>query len=153
MNRAFHSCFLAHLVRLSRPILGVGVLVVLAACSGPQGEDAAHAASAVSSSAGLPKGNAAAGEEVAHRKSQATDQSCLDCHGADGNQPLDPAYPRIGGQYRDYIAHALTQYRSGAREHVLMSQQAGELTDQQIADVAVYFSTRPSTLTDLHRAY
>jgi len=152
MNPAFHPCLLARVARLSRPLLAASVLA-LAACSGSHEQDAAHMASAGSPSAGLPKGNAAAGEEAAQRKSQATDQSCLDCHGADGNQPLDPAYPRIGGQYRDYLAHALVQYRSGAREHVLMSQQAQELSDQQIADLAVYFSTRPSMLSDLQRAH
>jgi len=152
MKQDSHPCLLARAVRLSRPIVAVGVLL-LAACSGAHEENAGHAASAGSPSAGLPKGDAAAGEDVAQRKSQATDQSCLDCHGADGNQPLDPAYPRIGGQYRDYLAHALMQYRSGAREHVLMSQQAQELSDQQIADLAVYFSTRPSMLSDLQRAY
>jgi len=152
MNPAFQPCLLARVARLSRPLLAASVLA-LAACSGSHEQDAVHVASAGSPSAGLPKGNAAAGEDVAQRKSQATDQSCLDCHGADGNQPLDPAYPRIGGQYRDYLAHALTQYRSGAREHVLMSQQAQELSDQQIADLAVYFSTRPSMLSDLQRAH
>jgi len=128
--------------------LTVALACALTACSGSHADNAGH-----SSSSGLPKGDAAAGEQAANLKSRATGQTCLDCHGADGNQPLDPSYPRIGGQYRDYLAHALTQYRSGAREHVLMSQQAQDLTDQQIADLAVYFSSRPSHLTDLYRAY
>jgi len=123
-------------------------LALLSACSGSHADGQAR-----SSSAGLPKGDVAAGEQAANLKSRATGQSCLDCHGADGNQPLDPSYPRIGGQYRDYLAHALAQYRSGTREHVLMSQQAQDLSDQQIADLAVYFSSRPSRLSDLYRAY
>jgi len=121
---------------------------VLTACSGSHADSEAR-----SSSAGLPKGDITTGEQVANLKSRATGQSCLDCHGPDGNQPLDPSYPHIGGQYRDYLAHALTQYRSSARDHVLMSQQAQDLTDQQIADLAVYFASRPSQLTDLYRAY
>jgi len=123
-------------------------LSLLAACSGSHAES-----EGTSSSAGLPKGDHVAGEQAANLKSRATGQTCHDCHGADGNQPLDPSYPRIGGQYRDYLAHALTQYRSGARDHVLMSQQAQDLTDQQIADLAVYFASRPSQLSDLHQAY
>jgi len=130
------------------PLLALALAAALAACSGSHADTESR-----SSSAGLPKGDAAAGEQAANLKSRATGQSCLDCHGADGNQPLDPSYPRIGGQYRDYLAHALTQYRSGVRDHVLMSQQAQDLTDQQIADLAVYFSSRPSQLTDLYRAY
>jgi len=137
---------------MNRPVLTLSVLAVsallLGACSGSHADSEAR-----TSSAGLPKGDLAAGEQAANLKSRATGQTCHDCHGADGNQPLDPSYPRIGGQYRDYLAHALTQYRSGAREHVLMSQQAQDLTDQQIADLALYFSSRPSQLTDLHRAY
>jgi len=134
--------------RLVMNASALALAAVLSACSGSHAEPEAR-----SSSAGLPKGDAVAGEQAANLKSRATAQSCLDCHGADGNQPLDPSYPRIGGQYRDYLAHALAQYRSGARDHVLMSQQAQDLTDQQIADLAVYFASRPSQLTDLYRAY
>jgi len=126
----------------------LALTTILAACSGSHADTEARP-----SSAGLPKGDVAAGEQVANLKSRATGQSCLDCHGHDGNQPLDPSYPRIGGQYRDYLAHALTQYRSGARDHVLMSQQAQDLSDQQISDLAVYFSSRSAQLTDLYRAY
>ena len=122
--------------------------LALAACGGG-GEHAAEDGHA-SSSAGLPNGRAAEGEALANTKGKATGQSCIDCHGADGNHPLDDSYPKLGGQYYDYLAHSLQQYRSGAREHALMSQQAKELTDQQIADLAVYFGARPSQLRDLH---
>ena len=50
-----------------------------------------------SSSAGLPKGHIAKGEELAKAKGQATGQSCIDCHGADGNAPIDATYPKLGG--------------------------------------------------------
>ena len=122
--------------------------LALAACGGG-GEHAAEDGHA-SSSAGLPNGRVAEGEALANTKGKATGQSCIDCHGADGNHPLDDSYPKLGGQYYDYLAHSLQQYRSGAREHALMSQQAKELTDQQIADLAVYFGARPSQLRDLH---
>ena len=119
----------------------------LGACGGAQEGhgDGAHA----SSSAGLPDGRIAEGEQLAAAKGKATGQSCIDCHGAEGNAPLDPTYPKIGGQYRDYLGHALQNYRGGARDHALMSSQAKDLTDQQIADLAAYFSSRPSQLRDL----
>lgn len=104
-------------------------------------------------SAGLPQGRVGAGQAVAERKGAATGQSCIDCHGADGNAPIDPTYPKIGGQYPDYLAHALQEYRSGARQHALMTPQATDLTDQQIADLAAYFGSRPSQLKDLHEAF
>ncbi|PBS14243.1 cytochrome C biogenesis protein CcsA [Lysobacteraceae bacterium NML93-0792] len=105
------------------------------------------------SSAGLPTGRVDAGEQAANVKSAATGQTCIDCHGAGGNVPLDPTYPKIGGQYRDYLAHALQAYRDGDREHALMSQQAVDLSDQQIADLAAYFAAQPSQLRDLRGAH
>lgn len=127
----------------------------LAACSRPEApaepaaEGAEQSEGPVSSSAGLPDGRIDAGEKLASTKRKATGQSCIDCHGPDGNAPIDPTYPKLGGQYHDYIAHALQMYRNGNREHALMSQQAKDLTDQQIADLGVYFGSRPSQLRDL----
>ena len=141
---------------LALPLLAA---LALSACGGsaPAEEEGHGAASAehatASSSAGLPTGHIDAGEQMANTKGKATGQSCIDCHGADGNVPLDETYPRLGGQYRDYLAHALQQYRSGEREHALMSQQATELSDQQIADLAAYFASRPRQVQDLHGAY
>jgi len=106
-----------------------------------------------SSSAGLPKGRIDAGELQAQVKGEATGQSCIDCHGPDGNQPLDPTYPKLGGQYEDYLGQALQQYRSGARDHSLMSNQAQGLSDQQIADLAAFFASQPSELRDLSGVY
>jgi cytochrome c553 len=122
----------------------------LAACG--DGTSASGVASATSVNA-LPVGRLAEGEQLANAKGAATGQSCIDCHGADGNIPLDPTYPKLGGQYRDYLAHALQTYRSGARDHALMSSQARGLDDQQIADLAAYFASRPSQLRDLHGAH
>ncbi|MHC9086161.1 c-type cytochrome [Luteimonas sp. RIT-PG2_3] len=141
---------------LALPLLAA---LALSACGGSApAEDEGHGAASAehataSSSAGLPTGHIDAGEQMANTKGKATGQSCIDCHGADGNVPLDETYPRLGGQYRDYLAHALQQYRSGEREHALMSQQATELSDQQIADLASYFASRPRQLQDLHGAY
>jgi len=129
----------------------IAAALMLSACSGSE-EHAAEAgehAAPGSSSAGLPKGNIAAGEQLASTKGQATGQSCVDCHGAEGNAPIDPTYPKLGGQYADYLAHALESYRSGKRDHALMSAQAKTLTDQQIADLSAYFASRESQLVDL----
>lgn len=94
-------------------------------------------------------GNVAAGETQANTKGAATGQSCIDCHGASGNAPIDATYPKLGGQYRDYLVHSLQMYRSGERSHVLMAQQARDLTDDQINDLAAYFAAQPSQLKDL----
>ena len=127
--------------------------LALAACSsseeGGHGEAAAEHAERTSSSAGLPEGNIARGEQLAQAKGEATGQACVDCHGPEGNAPIDPSYPKLAGQYSDYLAHALQAYRGGARENALMSSQAQGLTDQQIADLAAYFGSREGDLVDL----
>lgn len=98
--------------------------------------------------AGLPKGNIEAGTKLASTKS-ASGQSCVDCHGKDGNTPNGEDRPFIGGQYGDYLEQSLLGYRDGQRQHALMSIEAKELTDQQIADLSAYFANQPSKLTDL----
>ncbi|WP_233198853.1 MULTISPECIES: c-type cytochrome [Luteimonas] len=142
-------------LRLIAQTLSVALAAaLLAACGGsPDPEAQAEHAATSGSSAGLPRGNVDAGQQASLIKSEATGQTCIDCHGAAGNVPLDPTYPKIGGQFRDYLAHALQQYRDGTRDHALMSQQAANLTDQQIADLAAYFAAQPSELRDLRGAH
>ena len=125
----------------------LGASLLLVACGGSPAEPGLARATTVNA---LPEGRIAEGEARANVKGTATGQSCIDCHGADGNNPLDPTYPKIGGQYRDYLAHALQAYRAGSREHALMSNQAADLDDQQIADLAAYFASRPAQIRDLH---
>jgi cytochrome c553 len=128
--------------------------LVIAGCT-PAGETPAAHSSAdrteghSASSAGLPAGHADAGQKVATTKNAQTGQACVDCHGPAGNAPIDPTYPKLGGQYHDYIAHSLQLYRAGDRQNALMGAQAKSLTDQQIADVAAYFGSQETKLHDL----
>ncbi|RYG07652.1 MAG: cytochrome c [Burkholderiales bacterium] len=142
-------------VHASRLAIVLLAAIALAACSQNNevaAEDPGHASGehGSSSSAGLPAGRIAAGEQRAQVKSEATKQSCIDCHGPEGNVPIDATYPKLGGQYGDYIAHALQAYRAGDRQNALMTPQAAELTDQDISDLSAYFGSRPSQLRDLH---
>lgn len=139
------------------PRLAIALLaaLALAACSQNNevaAEDPGHASGEHGSatSDGLPAGRIHIGEQLAKAKGKATGQSCIDCHGADGNAPIDPTYPKLGGQYADYLAHALQAYRSGDRQNALMTGQATQLSDQDISDLAAYFGSRPSKLRDLH---
>ena len=137
-------------VTAQRLAIALTAALALAACSG---QDSSHAEgegqARASSSAGLPDGRIAVGEKLANAKGKATGQSCIDCHGPDGNAPIDASYPKLGGQYADYLAHALQEYRRGDRQHALMTPQAAGLDDQQIADLAAYFASRPSQLRDM----
>ncbi|MGD9584549.1 MAG: cytochrome c [Lysobacterales bacterium] len=74
---------------------------------------------------------------------------CAACHGPDGSRPIDANTPTIGGQYADYLAKVLQDYRSGARVNVVMNGQAANLSDQDIAQLAAWFASQPSPLKDL----
>ncbi|MCC6757002.1 MAG: c-type cytochrome, partial [Arenimonas sp.] len=61
------------------------------------------------------KGNAAAGKQKA--------VVCAACHGADGNKTLDNTYPKLAGQYPDYLLKVLKDYKSGKRNNAVMAGQ------------------------------
>jgi cytochrome c553 len=70
-------------------------------------------------------------------------QMCIGCHGIVGYQADFPQVykvPKIAGQDAKYIAAALTAYRSGDRKFPTMRSIASSLTDQDIADIAAYYS-------------
>ena len=70
-------------------------------------------------------------------------QMCIGCHGIVGYQGDFPQVyhvPRIAGQDAKYITSALTAYRAGDRKHPTMRSIASSLTDQDIADIAAYYS-------------
>lgn len=74
--------------------------------------------------------------------------TCVACHGQDGNS-IDPQYPRIAGQYADYLAQALHEYKDGRRGNLVMKGFAATLSDQDIDDISAYFATMPSKLQGL----
>ncbi|MCQ9373396.1 cytochrome c [Methyloversatilis sp. XJ19-13] len=70
---------------------------------------------------------------------------CIGCHGIPGYQTVFPKtykVPRIGGQYPDYIVAALQAYKSGDRKHPSMNGIAASLTEQDMADIAAYYSAQ-----------
>ncbi len=70
---------------------------------------------------------------------------CAACHGKDGNAATD-AYPKIGGQHRDYLAQALKEYKSGSRKNAIMSGFSAALSKQDIENLALYYSKQKSGL-------
>ena len=78
-------------------------------------------------------------------------KACGTCHGDDGNAGSDPQYPRLAGQYADYIAKALHEYKTDERKNPIMKGFASTLTEADIENIAAYYSSLPgSKLTDLH---
>lgn len=101
---------------------------------------AAAATALLSSATVLAAGDAAVGEKKA--------QTCLGCHGVDGYFNVYPSYhvPKLWGQHADFLVAALNAYKNGQRQHETMKSQAANLSDQDMADIAAFFSsnkTRP----------
>ncbi|ANB17831.1 Cytochrome c4 [Dokdonella koreensis DS-123] len=103
----------------------------------------AHALPVWAAEARAGKGSVEAGKE----KSLA----CQACHGQDGAAKIDPQYPRLAGQYADYLSRALHEYRSGARKNPIMAGFATTLSDQDINDLAAFYASLPVTLADLSK--
>ncbi|MHB8744398.1 MAG: c-type cytochrome [Sulfuricaulis sp.] len=70
---------------------------------------------------------------------------CQSCHGIDGNS-TNPQFPRLAGQYPDYLVQALTEYKSGQRKNAIMSGFAANLTKQDMEDIASYFASQKPVL-------
>lgn len=84
-------------------------------------------------SAAFAGGDAAAGKE----KSKA----CESCHGTDGNSP-SPAFPKLAGQYEDYLLHTLREYKSGDRKNPVMAGMVAGLNDDDLKDLAAYYASQ-----------
>jgi cytochrome c553 len=98
--------------------------------------------------------SAVAGGNVAAGKAVADKYSCFACHGKDYNSPIDPSYPKLAGQHKDYLVHALTAYKRGdganGRSNAIMTGQVKPLSNQDIQDLAAYLHSLPGTLVN-HR--
>lgn len=93
------------------------------------------------------------------KRGEALSQTCLGCHGAPGLRNPGPVYaiPMVGGQHAEYIITALKAYKSKERSHKTMQAQATSLTDQDMTDIAEYFSSlagnsRPSHVNAQRKA-
>ena len=87
------------------------------------------------------------------RGKQKADQVCAACHavGGDWNKPLQPEYPRLAGQHRDYLVTALNAYKQGdksqiGRKNAIMAGQAAGLSRQEIEDISAYLASLPGSM-------
>ena len=96
-------------------------------------------------------GNAFAAEEsgAAPGKSvQDLAKPCAACHAADGNGTA-AQYPRLAGQYHDYLERAMHEYKTGDRQNAIMAGFVKTLSDADIDALARYFAEMPTKLDDL----
>ena len=89
----------------------------------------------ISTSHGVFAGDPAAGAQL--------NAQCQGCHGIVGFKTAFPtvySVPKIGGQSYDYLVVALKAYRDGDRTNETMHAIASSLSDQDIDDLAAYYS-------------
>ena len=77
-------------------------------------------------------------------------QVCGACHGADGNSQVAD-YPKLAGQYVDYLEKALRDYQTGARKNAIMAGLAKPLSRDDIRNLAAYLSSLPGPLNNEKR--
>lgn len=109
----------------------MNILKITAACL--------SAAAFASASAAELTGNPAAGRTKA--------SMCIGCHNIPGYKTAFPvvySVPKIDGQHAKYIVTALRAYKSGERSHPSMRAIAASLTDEDMADLAAFYSTNPA---------
>ena len=75
--------------------------------------------------------------------------NCASCHGAGLNAPILPAYPKLAGQYSDYLYYALKAYKVGnrnaqyGRNNAIMGSQVQTFSDADMQDIAAYIASLP----------
>ncbi len=69
-------------------------------------------------------------------------QGCMGCHGPEGNSGSS-AIPSIAGLPKDYLEEVLRSYRYGGRFGTLMGRLMQAYSDEELAELADYFSQQP----------
>jgi cytochrome c553 len=90
-------------------------------------------------------GNVAKGKELVEKN------NCAACHGVGLKVPVAPAYPKIAGQYADYLYYALLSYQVDGnslfgRNNAIMQSQVKQFSDKDLRDMAAYIASIPSDL-------
>jgi cytochrome c553 len=86
--------------------------------------------------------------DLASGKAKAT-EVCAACHGADGNSASQD-FPKLGGQYPDYLAKALRAYKTGERKNPIMAGFAKALSKEDIENLAAYYGSQPAVVSAKH---
>ena len=70
-------------------------------------------------------------------------ETCISCHGANGNNVEDTGIPRIGGQVPTYLYNALLEYKNDKRmtERASEMELVKEISDEELKALAEYFSS------------
>ncbi|MBV7300200.1 c-type cytochrome [Enterovibrio paralichthyis] len=72
---------------------------------------------------------------------------CMQCHGATGNEPVIPLYPKIGGQSEMYLNNQLMDYKNKKRQnglYVPMEVAMQPFSAEEIKAMALYLARQDS---------
>lgn len=80
-----------------------------------------------------------------------TKGACASCHGDNYNKPIDPSYPKLAGQYADYLYVALKAYKTEGnpqvgRNNPIMSGQVKPFSNAELRALANYLGSLPGEL-------
>lgn len=80
-----------------------------------------------------------------------TKGACGSCHGANFSKPIDPSFPKIAGQNRDYLYVALKSYKSDGnttwgRSNAVMGGVAKQFSNAELKELANYIGKQPGEL-------
>ena len=75
---------------------------------------------------------------------KAKSTTCAACHGMDGNS-VAADYPKLAGQHATYLESTLKAYRDRSRGNAIMAGMAAALSDEDISDLAAYYSKQASS--------
>ena len=81
--------------------------------------------------------------------------ACLSCHGEGFRKPIDPSYPKVAGQYADYLTAALKAYKvdknpTFGRNNAIMAGVAKQFSNAEIRQIADYISSIDGNLNTVH---
>ena len=74
--------------------------------------------------------------------------ACVSCHGDNFSKPIDPSYPKIAGQYPDYLFAALKAYKDDThatwgRGNPVMAGMAKQFSNAELKAIAYYIGSLP----------
>jgi cytochrome c553 len=87
-----------------------------------------------------------------------TKGACASCHGANYSKPIDGSYPKIAGQYADYLYVALKSYKTEAnpqvgRNNAIMGAQVKQFSLAELKAMAEYLSSLPGEVRTVKEPY
>ena len=77
--------------------------------------------------------------------------ACVSCHGDNFSKPIDPSYPKIAGQYPDYLFAALKAYKDDThttwgRGNPVMAGMAKQFSNAELKAISYYIGSLPGEI-------